>query len=102
MATQVVNTYDVGQEVRFSVTFAVDSTPTDPTAIIFRTQDPSGNTTTYTFGVGVVIVKDDTGDYHADIILDEEGGWYYRWEGTGAVDAAKEFYCEVRDSMFTP
>lgn len=102
MATQDVNTYNVGQQVRFSTVFQVAGVDTDPTNIYFRIQTPSGVTTSYTFGVGVVIVQDAVGQYHADITLDEEGGWPYRWEGTGVVIAAAEHYCEVRDSRFTP
>lgn len=102
MAVQAVNTYDVGQEVNFSVVFAVAGVDTDPTAVFFRTLDPGGTITSYTFGVGIVIVQDAVGRFHANITLDQEGGWYYRWEGTGVVIAAREHYCEVRDSKFTP
>jgi len=102
MAVQDTNVYDVGQEVRSTVVFAIAGVATDPTTIIFRYRDPSGNVTSSTFGVpGSIVVNDAVGNYHADWILDEEGRWYYRWEGTGAVDAAAEHNLEVRDSLFT-
>lgn len=101
MATQVVNTYDVGQEIRTAVTFAVSGVNTDPTAVIFRYLDPSGNVTVWTFGVDPEVVNDAVGLYHADVSIDEEGSWFYRWEGTGVVEAAKEHTFLVRDSKFT-
>jgi len=73
---------------------------TDPTAVLFKTQDPSGNETTYTFGVDANVVKSAVGNYYADWTLDEEGRWFYRWEGTGVVVAAAEHALEVRDSEF--
>ena len=131
MATYEVNTYDVGQEVRSDVDFTVAGVLTDPTTITFMFLDPSGTTTTWVFGVdpevvqdGVgeyhadwttsgstpntqvvvdpEVVQDGVGEYHADWTLDEEGGWYYRWEGTGTVIAAAERYFEVRESKFYP
>lgn len=100
MATRTTNTYNRGQEVRSTVTFAVSGVATDPTAVLFKTQDPSGNETTYTFGVDANVVKSSVGNYYADWTLDEEGRWYYRWEGTGTVIAAAEHALEVRDSEF--
>lgn len=101
MATYEVNTYDVGQEVRSDVDFTVAGVLTDPTTITFMFLDPSGTTTTWVFGVDPEVVQDGVGEYHADWTLDEEGGWYYRWEGTGTLDASAERYLEVRDSKFT-
>lgn len=102
MTVREVNIYDVGQEVRFSVVFAVGSTDTDPTTITFKLLDPSGNSSSWVYGeAGTIVVKDSTGNYHADYILDEEGRFYYRFEGTGMVDAAAEHHAEVRDSKFT-
>ena len=102
MTTYEVNTYDVGQEVRSNVTFTVGGVDTDPTTITFRYLDPAGNATAWVFGVDPEVVQDAVGQYHADWTLDEEGGWYYRWEGTGTVIAAAERYFEVRESKFYP
>lgn len=89
------NTYDIGDLVRLSASFAVNGTPTDPTTIAVKVKDPSGNIDTETNPT-----KDDTGDYHHDISADEKGVWYYRWEGTGAAEAAEEAWFTVRASQF--
>ena len=99
--TDVANTYDIGDLVRCSVTFTnAAGTPTDPTAIIGEFQDPSGNETSYTHGVDVELVKDDTGDFHFDVVIDESGYWFYRFAGTGTVVAAAECFFIVRASEF--
>jgi hypothetical protein len=36
------------------------------------------------------IMRDGTGAYHYDLAIGESGDWYYRFEGTGAVEAASE------------
>ena len=91
MATLTVNTYDIGDSIRCTITFATTAgVPTDPTTVTFKYRDPSGNEVTWVFGVDPEVIKDDTGDYHADVTLDEDGLWYYRWEGTGALIGAAE------------
>jgi hypothetical protein len=99
MAILAIHTYDIGDAVRCTITFATtDSTPTDPTTVTFTYRDPSGNETTWVFGVDAQVIKDDTGDYHADVTLDEDGLWHYRFEGTGALIAAAEHGFYVRRS----
>lgn len=93
------NVYDVGDRVRlygyFTNRARVD---TDPTAVVCKYQDPSGNETTVTYPTD--IVKSSTGRYYLDIDLDESGTWYYRWNGTGDVVAAGEQSFTVRASQF--
>ena len=94
-----VNVYDINDRVRLSVTFTVSSTATDPTTVTLKVQDPSGNEATYTYALAQV-TRDDTGDYHYDLTLDEAGAWSYRWEGTGTVTAAYEGELWVKGSRF--
>jgi len=102
MALVTLNTYDVGDLIRCSVVFAtIAGVDTDPTTVIFRYQDPSGNITVWTFGVDVEVVQDAVGRYHADVSIDEEGSWFYRWEGTGVLQGAGESTFLIRDSKFT-
>lgn len=85
------NVYDVGDLVRISAVFTnKDDEPTNPTVTTFKITDPLGNTTTYVYGVGADIVRDSTGHFHVDISVDQVKTWYYRWEGTGALQAAEE------------
>lgn len=99
-----MNQYDIGDAIRFSANFK-NSVPadTDPTTVVFKLKDPSGTITTYTYGgtgSNTLVVKDNTGDYHADVTLDESGVWHYRWFGTGVLDAAEEEELLVVDSAF--
>lgn len=91
----MANTYDIGDRVRLSATFEVDGTPTDPDTIVVKVRDPSGNESSDT------PTKEDTGDYYFDLTLDEDGVWYFRFEGTGAAEAAEESTFTVRTTHFT-
>lgn len=99
MAVLAINTYDIGDSIRCTITFAtIAGVPTDPTTVTFIYRDPSGTETTWVFGVDVELVKDDTGDYHADVPIDDDGLWYYRWTGTGALIAGADHGFYVRKS----
>lgn len=93
-----MNTYDVGDEVRISVVITnEDDEEANPTVTTFKFTDPSGNTTTYTYGTDDELARDSTGNFHVDITPDEPGVWYYKWQGTGAVVAAEEGSFNVRE-----
>lgn len=98
-----VNTYDIGDLVRISAAFVNDGgVATDPAsgAVIAKYKDPSGNTTTLTYPADVALVKDSTGNYHVDILVDEFGDWHYRFAGTSVVVAADEHRFYVEKSVF--
>lgn len=99
-----VNEYFLGQLVRCAVPstapFAINGVATDPDTIVLKVSNPSGVKTTYTYGVGQTIVRDGVGQYHADILLNQTGRWWYRWEGTGAVQAAAEQMMYVAETAF--
>lgn len=99
-----MNEYDIGDAVRFNANFKNSAgADTDPTVVVFKVKDPSGNAATYTYGgtgSNTLAVKDNTGDYHVDVTLDESGIWHYRWSGTGVLDAAEEAKLRVVDSAF--
>jgi hypothetical protein len=87
----MLNIYRYGQKVRCSVTFEVNDVATDPTAVTFKVRTPARTTTTYTYGApDAVIVKDATGQYHADVTANAMGEWNFRFEGTGACQAVEE------------
>jgi hypothetical protein len=99
----VINMYDLGQRVRCSAIFATTAgVSTDPSVVFFRVMKPDKSVLNYQYpepGV-TIIVKDDTGDYHADVDADQEGDWYYRWEGIGAIVGAGENHFGVRRTRF--
>ena len=93
------NSYDIGDGVRLKVTFTVNAVNSDPTTVTLRVKDPSGNIDVYTYAL-VQVTKSAVGIYYKDIFIDESGEWFYRWEGTGAVEAADESYFDVDVSEF--
>jgi hypothetical protein len=95
----MANIYDIGDVARVTMTFTVDDVNTDPTTITLKVKDPTGNKTTYTYALAEV-TRSAAGIYYKDISIDEAGQWYYRWEGTGAVETAEENYFMVRESEF--
>lgn len=94
--------FDWGDLARFSVSFTdAAGTPTDPTTVTIRLLHPDGATeTTYAYGTDAALVRDDVGAYHADYLIDAVGYWGWRWEGTGAVQAAVEGRLLVPESPF--
>ena len=90
----------VGSRPQFIGTFTVNGVRTDPTAVVFKIQDPSGNETTYTYGVDAALVKDSTGVYYVFYVMDEGGEWTVRFNGTGADYDAVEYSFNVNASVF--
>lgn len=95
-----IETFVTGNLVRVSMTLK-DSAGTliDPTGLTFTYKPPTGNATTWTFGVDSELVKDGVGLYHADIDANQAGKWRYRWESTGTGQAAKEGEFEITKSL---
>ncbi len=73
-------------------------TATDPAAIFGQVKDPSGNITSYEYGVDAELVKSATGIYYFDVDVDEPGDWWYRFYSTGSGQAAGEtqFWARVQ------
>ena len=70
----------------------------DPATITFRTKDPSHNLSAHVYGVDPDVVKTGTGQYRYDLLLDEAGDWWLRWEGTGSNETAYEWRVNCCDS----
>ena len=98
-----MNTYPTGSNIRFTVVFtdAVTGAVVDPTTVTFRIKSPeTGIITTYTLPAGPEVVKDSTGHYHCNFVLDFPGIWPYQWLGAGAYIAANEGYVCARETEF--
>jgi hypothetical protein len=65
------------------------STLTDPTTITLIVRDPDDELTTYIYPDDLSRVSQGTYRLTA-LLLDKSGTWFYRWEGTGAVEAIDE------------
>ena len=95
-----INVYENGQQVRCTCTFTVNSVNTDPTTVTAKVKDPSGVETSYVYGVDEEVVKSAAGIYYIDVTTDENGLWYFRFEGTGTCVAVEESAFRVR-SVFS-
>lgn len=87
-----MNTYVSGSLVRTSAAFTdVNGGAADPTTVVLKYKQGNGATQTVTYPASP-IVKDSTGNYHADL---DTTGWagpanrldIQQWQGTGAVVA---------------
>jgi hypothetical protein len=101
----VAATYDVGSIVRVKVAFTdLNLAPIDPATVTlaFTVYDQLGNVkntvTNWTVTAGQ-IVKDSTGNYHADLDTSNKPGvWDYRYVGTAAGQAAVDGSFRVTDT----
>lgn len=97
----MANHYSKGQVVRVSALFEnAAGTDLDPTAVLMKYKDPSGNITSLVYLTDAELVKDSTGNYHVDIDADESGAWYYRFYSTGTGQTANEGSFQVDVSNF--
>ncbi len=94
----MTNFYDRGDVVRLSANFTnISNSPTDPTTVVLRIKQPDATVSVVNYPGGD-IVRDGTGQYHYDLSIAEAGDWYYRFEGSGAVQAASETLFHVHVS----
>jgi hypothetical protein len=88
--------HDIGDKVTLKALFYNKKKAlADPTAISLKIKDPGGNEAAQT------PTRVGEGTYTYDLIFDEAGLWYFRWEATGAVHTAGEGRIKVRTSDFT-
>ena len=97
-----INVHDKGDRVRIDGTFKdINDDLIDPTGVTLKVVDPSGNTTTYEYGGSPEeVLKTSTGVYYADVDVDEEGDWYYKWFGTGTGIGTDEGQFVVKPTQF--
>ena len=77
--------------------FSVAGVPTDPDVVTLTTATPGGVLHTYTYPDE--ISKSSTGKFHIHIILNENGKWKYRWEGSGGCTAVFESGMTVKSDF---
>jgi hypothetical protein len=96
----MATTYDIGDVVRVTCTFTNGAgANTDPTTVTLKVKTPAQVTTPYTWALGTV-TRSAVGIFYKDISLTMSGEWFYRFEGTGAVESAEEANILVEASEF--
>ena len=94
-----MNEYQVGDLVKCSGTFTVGGTPTDPTITTFRFMSPDHVLTSYVYNTDAQLVRDSAGVFHVNLSVTLSGIWHFRFEGTGAAQAADESEFFVEESF---
>lgn len=90
-----------GAVVRVTGSFAdADGTPVDPSTVQLQYRVGGGDITTLVYGQDAGLVRDEEGEYHADIPAATPGRYYWRWESTGTGQTAEEGEFEVAQSRF--
>lgn len=97
---RVVNEYDKADDVKVKATFTADGELADPTDILLQVRQPSGVILNFHYGVGATVVRDSTGTYHANLFINDDGRYDYRWAGSGSVTSSDRWYFIVRRSDF--
>lgn len=88
-------TYYVGQEIEVTASMRdLNGALADPTTVTAEVRDPKGNRTL------TGATKTSTGVYATVFVPDKGGEWWYRFLGTGALEAAVEGTVEVQETMF--
>lgn len=88
---------DIGDARRLSVTFTdLAGTAADPDTVTLEVRAPDGTLTSYVHGTDAEVVKDSTGNYHADLEFAQAGRHMVRWIGEGTVDAVDASEVHVR------
>lgn len=97
----IAEVYTLGSQPRFSASFQVAGTDTDPTTTTFRYLEPDGTENALAYGIDAEVIRDATGRFHVDIRLEKSGVYYVRWVGTGSAAAASEYAVRCAQSAFT-
>ena len=84
----------LGTKATVTCSFKVAGVLTNPSSVQVRVLNPDGIETTPTPGLI------STGIWGVDVVLDVEGEWQVRFQGTGAVQVAAETTLVVRQTVF--
>jgi hypothetical protein len=94
-------TYALGATARLTGTFTDESnTPANPAGVFLRLLRPNGVITVLEYGEDADLLRVSTGVYSADVVLNQEGRWRYRWEASGINQTAAEGTLDVEVSEF--
>jgi hypothetical protein len=101
---------DIGDRLTPQATFTVAGSPTDPTQIVVKQQDPAGTETTVTTAsspatlttASTPLARMSAGVFKLSpgISASLAGHWFFRFEATGTAESAEDFQYDVDPSEF--
>lgn len=91
----MASTYDIGDVVKVTGTFAQATVPIDPTTVTLVMKPPTGANQTYTYAAAE-LTKDSIGVYHREFSIDTAGTYRYRWTSAGVGQGSEEAWFQVR------
>ena len=90
-----ISRYDLNDLVHLSVGFVSTDGVTfaDPSTVVLYLRNPAGSVASYvnTAGAGGSINRAAVGRFAKDVTADAVGSWFYRWAGTGGIQANEEW-----------
>lgn len=92
-----INEYDIGAGVVMEAFFTKDGAPRNPTTVVLTVKPPDKGDP----DIVVVTTNPAEGHFQGEHVVADHGDYYYRFEGNGAVTAAKEGRFRVRKSNFS-
>jgi hypothetical protein len=96
-----INRYDKGDIVRVFGEFRnLAGALIDPTNLSIKFTNIDGVVTTYIYGTNAELARDSTGIFHADLVANLAGRWYYRWQSTGVGQGGQEGEFVVESGAF--
>lgn len=91
------NYYDLGDTVLVEASFRdpIDGGPIDPDQVHVAWRKPDGELVEHSYEAEAsesdgVVLRDELGEYHALVDVDQAGEWFVRWHSTGLGKAAAE------------
>lgn len=90
-----------GSLVRLTAEFTdADDAAIDPDTVRVRWQSPDLSFALRVYLTDTDVIRDAAGKYHCDVDASDPGEWQFRWEGTGAGQAAEQGKFTVAASVF--
>jgi hypothetical protein len=106
--TKLVQSPPVTNQITVSSALLYDHQPnetvmelTDPTTVTLKVIPPDGVQVAYTYALNEVD-RDGLGKYSKTLLVQQEGTWQVRWEGTGLVQTAAQDQFDVKQTAFYP
>ena len=92
--------YDKGDVARLAVTFKdVTNLLIDPTLVCIQIKQPDDSEIHYNYPSDYQIEKVSTGQYRHDFLITQDGVHYFKWTGSGNINAAEEKMFFVRPTQ---